>query len=317
MTNARRPKFTRLLAVASAAAVALALAACSGAPGSSSPGNEADSSEPVEAADPQSIAALDYESAEVVASLGLADRLVLVPEAVLNPALGGHIDEMREVPHTIPVAMELDAETVIDLEPELVIMSPRHGADEKIGAVLEGAGVSTLALPTSWSSVDSMTENIEIIGEAVGEAEAAQVLAEEIESGLESAAEPNDEAPRVLILTNQAGRPFVTAGEAMPLEILERAGAQSVSDELGIETTGPMSAEQVLEADPDGILLIDMNGSGEGIFRELLSNDAVASSQAVAHDRVMLVEGREVQALGLQATVDGLEKVTEWVDEIR
>lgn len=52
--------------------------------------------------EPQRIAALDYESAETLADIGLADRLVLVPEAVLNPVLGGHVEELGDVESTFP-----------------------------------------------------------------------------------------------------------------------------------------------------------------------------------------------------------------------
>jgi len=322
-----------LLAVLAAAA-ALSLAACasSGAGASSAESEPTVSEQPggfprvvevpagaagaaselrLEAA-PRSIAALDYESAEVVAALGLADRLVLVPAAVTNPALGGHLEEMAAVPHTIPVAMELDAETVIELQPDLVIMSPRHGAETTIGSVLLSAGVPSLLLPESWTDIGSVSANVGLIGEATGADAEAVALEGELESGL--SADPGSSSssgPRVLVLTNQAGRPFVTAGAAFPLELLELAGARSASDDLGIQITGPISVEQIVQADPDGILLIDMNGSGDRLFAEMLGNPAVAALPGAGS--TLLVQGREVQALGLTATVGGLAKLKEWV----
>ena len=44
---------------------------------------------------PTRIAALTYETAELVAALGEADKLVVVPSAVTNPALTNHLDEMK------------------------------------------------------------------------------------------------------------------------------------------------------------------------------------------------------------------------------
>lgn len=267
-------------------------------------------------AEPQTIAAVDYESAEVLAELGLGDRLVLIPEAVLNPALGGHIEQLAEVPNTIPVAMELDAETVIALQPDLVVMSPRHGAEASIGAVLDQAGIASLQLPASWTDPDSLTQGIGLIGEATGSEQAADKLVATLTAGLEeaAAAQPaTEKSPRVLVLTNQAGRPFATAGHAYPLELLRLAGAQSVSEELGLPHTGPISAEQIAQANPDGVLLIDMNGSGDRMYTELLANPAVASLDAIAQQRVLRLEGKQVQAMGLTSTVDGLSTLTEWV----
>lgn len=267
-------------------------------------------------AEPQTIAALDYESAEVVAELGLADRLVLIPEAVLNPALGSHVEQLTEVPNTIPVAMELDAETVISLQPDLVVMSPRHGAEASIGAVLDQAGITSLQLPSSWTNLESVTQGIELIGEATGQEKPAEKLVDALETGIGSvgAAKPaGSESPRVLVLTNQAGRPFATAGQAYPLEMLRFAGAQNVSEALGMPHTGPISAEQIVEANPDGIVLIDMNGSGERMFAELLANPAVASLEAVSQQHILRLEGKQIQAMGLASTVDGLATLTEWV----
>ena len=271
-------------------------------------------------AEPQKIAALDSESAEVIAELGLGDRLVLVPAAVLNPALGSHVEQLAKVPNTIPVAMELDAETVIALQPDLVVMSPRHGAEASIGAVLEQAGIASLQLPSSWTNPDSVAQSIELIGEATGQEQHAEELVDTLESGLAAAGATkpsDDQSPRVLVLTNQAGRPFATAGKAYPLELLRLAGAQNASDTLGMPHTGPISAEQIVEANPDGIVLIDMNGSGDRLYAELLANPAVASLDAVAQQRILRVEGKQVQAMGLISTVDGLEALTSWVAELK
>lgn len=271
---------------------------------------------------PERIAALDYESAEVLAELGAADSLVLIPEAVLNPALGGHVEALSTVEGTFPVAMEVDAETVIAFQPDLVIMSPRHGNEAPIADVLKQAGIVSLQLPSSWASSEDLVTNIDLIGQATGHEATAEALIDDLTTGLEAAAGGAPEAdagsaPRVLILTNQAGRPFITAGEAFPVELLERAGADNIADELGIDRTGPISAEQIVQAEANGILLIDMNGTGDRMFTELLENPALQATEALANDRVLRVTGREVQALGLTSTVDGLEALTEWVTALR
>lgn len=269
-------------------------------------------------AEPQRIVALDYESAEVIAELGLAEHLVLVPAAVLNPALGSHVEELSDGPATFPVAMEVDAETVIAIAPDLVVMSPRHGNETPIATVLGQSGIAVLQLPDSWVSVSTLLTNIDLIGQATGSEAPATTLIASIQDGLDASAAPSSSAsasasaPRVLLLTNQAGRPFVTAGDAYPVELLELAGAQNVAAELGIERTSPIAAEQFVQAAPDGIVLIDMNGTGDRMFAELLENPAVAALPAVAGGKILRIGGKQVQALGLAATVDGLAQLTEW-----
>ena len=326
-----------LSAVSLAAAAALALSACGSAaepspqetpePAASFPRTvevpAARGGDPLSITiehEPQAIAALDYESAEVIAELGLADRLVLIPEAVLNPALGGHIDELSEVENAFPVAADLDAEMVVSVAPDLVVMSPRHGAEDTIGSVLEQAGLTVLPLPSSWTSPDTLAVNIDLIGQATGADAEADELEQAIAEGLEAGAAEgatDDDRPRVLVLTNQAGTPFATAGQAFPLTLLDLAGGANVSDELGLERTGPISAEKIVESAPDGILLIDMNGTGDRMFRELLDNPAVASLPAASDDRLLLLTGRQVQALGLTTTTEGLASLTAWVAGLR
>jgi len=58
---------------------------------------------------------------------------------------------------------------------------------------------------------------------------------------------------------------------------------------------------------------VDMNGSGEAVFADLLANPAVAALPAVAEHEVLLVEGKDVQALGLSNTVHGREQIADWL----
>lgn len=268
---------------------------------------------------PERIATLDYESTEVLAHLGMADQLVLIPEAMLNPALGGHAEEMPADIATFPVAMEVDAETVIVHAPDLVVMSPRHGNEAPIAAILKQAGIPTLQLPDSWTNSASLLANLDLIAQTVGEEQRAAELSTEMTEGLADAAAddlPNESSPRVLLLTNQAGRPFITAGDAFPVELLTRAGARNIAAELDVHRTGPITAEQLVDADPDGIVLIDMNGSGDRMFTELLGNPAVAALPALANDSLLRLTGRQLQALGVTETITGLDTLTQWVETL-
>ncbi len=266
-------------------------------------------------AEPTRIVALSYETVAAATQLGLGDRLVMIPAEAKNPVLTDHADELTAVESTIPTASTFDPELVIAAQPDLVLLTARHGVEDTAGAALTAAGIPTLVLPNSWSTLDDVTADVTLIGEATGADAAAKDLTDTLDAGLSPAADAADaaDAPRVLVLSNQAGRPFVTAGTAFPLQILELAGASDASTDLGVKATGPITAEQIVQAAPDGILLIDMNGSGEKIFNAVLKNPAVAALPAVADGHVHLVTGKQVQALGLTSTVDGLDDVREWV----
>ena len=155
-----------------------------------------------------------------------------------------------------------------------------------------------------------------MIGESTASEAASHTLVTLLKSGLVSQS-THDDPLRVLVLTNQAGKPFITAGSAFPLELLELSGAESLSHELGIQVTGPISAEHIVQSNPDGIVLIDMNGTGDRMYTSLLENPAVAALPAVADDQLLRVEGRQVQAMGLTATIDGLANLSSWVEQLR
>lgn len=325
----RLDRLTRLarltLGALTAGVLAVGLSACqpaSNAPASTGETGGSAETAPGQGADPTSphhIASLSYESTEVLAALGLQDRLAIMPEAVMNEALGSHQSELDGVAPTYAVEKELTAEAVIDVNPDLVIMTPRHGAENTIAGVLEGAGITTLMMPNSWSTPADLVANVRLIGETVGAVDEAEALAIELEEGLVSRVAESAgaaDAPRILVLSNQAGRPFITAGTAFPTELVGLAGGSPVGEELGIKVTGPIQVEQVLAANPDGILLVDMNGSGDRLFADVMGNEAVAGLDAVTNDRVLRVQGKEVQALGLTNTIGGLDRLTEWIAEL-
>lgn len=266
-------------------------------------------------AEPERVAALTYETGELVAQLGALDRLVLVQESLANPVISSHAEEMANVEHHAPTEGSVDAEAVIAADPDLVLLSTRRGLEEGVAQVLEGAGIPVLILPNHWANLDDITANISLVGEALGVEDAADELNSSLTEGLAAEEVAESERPHVLALSNQAGQPFVVAGEAFPLELLHLAGGQDAGESLGFERSGPISAEQVIAADPDAILLVDMNGSGMKIFEPLLTNKAVAGLPAVSSDRVMLVEGRKLQALGFTATVEGREELADWLTE--
>lgn len=323
MITARR---SPLALIAAAAAIALSLSGCQGAtapaaepaaPAASWPRTiavpGADGAEPGSLtleARPTQVAALSYETAEVAAALGAVDRLVLVPEATRNLALGNHAEELAAVPASFESESSLNTEAVIAAGPDLVLMNGRHGLGESVGSALRQAGIPVLVLPNSWSTPAELDDNIALIGQALGEEAAAGELAAELEAGL-TAATPSGEPERVLVLSNQAGRPFVTAGRAFPLELLRLAGAEDASAALGLDRTGPITVEQVLSADPDRILLIDMNGSGDRLFAPIMANPAVAALPAAQNP--LLLQGKQTQALGLGATVTGLDAIRAWL----
>src|SRR5699024_9767351 len=79
--------------------------------------------------EPERVAALTYETGELVASLGESDRLVAAQESLTNPAISSHAEEFEDVEHHIPTEGNIDAEAVMATNPDLVLLSTRRGLE--------------------------------------------------------------------------------------------------------------------------------------------------------------------------------------------
>lgn len=268
-------------------------------------------------AEPQRIVALTYETTELAWALGVGDRLVLAPEASTNPVLSNHAAQNAAVPEHFPSESTVNAEAVLAQRPDLVLLSARHGLESGVGEAITAAGVPVLVLPNTWRTYEDMMLNIELVGRAVGAEAAADELRETLRaSGVLDVESDQDDAPAILVLSNQAGRPFVVGGSAFPLGLVRLAGGTDAGASAGITRTGPIAVEQIVSAAPEGIVLIDMNGSGAASFDSVLAVPAVAEVEAVASDHILLLEGRQAQALGLDATTGTFEELRDWIEEI-
>ena len=262
---------------------------------------------------PQRSAAISPDVAETVAALGAGDRLVLVPDTQTNPALTNHLPVMQAVGATLAAHGTADPEQILATDPDLAIITPRHEGESDTAALLEASSVEVLTLPNSWQTVDEMLANIDTIGDAIGASEAADELTASISTELAGIDPVAGDAPSVLVLSNQAGRPMVNAGRGFTLDLLARAGGRNAADEVGLTRTGFADPEQIVRAQPQAILLVDILGAGRESFASILANPAVADLEAVREDRILLLDGKHTQALGLGTTVEGVRQIRDWL----
>ena len=122
-----------------------------------------------------------------------------------------------------------------------------------------------------------------------------------------------EERPSVAILSNQAGRPFLNAADVLTSDLVRRAGGDLVAERIGLRATGPVTAERLIAAEPDAILLIDVTGEGRDSYRPLLDNPAVAELPAVREGRVKLLPARISYGTGGVRLADGLEEIARWL----
>ncbi|MDV2476757.1 hypothetical protein F8M49_18130 [Rhodococcus zopfii] len=91
-------------------------------------------------------------------------------------------------------------------------------------------------------------------------------------------------------------------------------GLAIITPRHGGESVGlTADPEQVVRTDPAAVLLVDMLGADRDSFVLLLSNPAVSELAAVCGDRVLVLDGKQAQALGLQTTAEGAQRIRDWL----
>ncbi|GAA4837271.1 hypothetical protein GCM10023221_13220 [Luteimicrobium xylanilyticum] len=320
--------------LAAAAALTFALAGCSGSSGASTapPAGAATTSAatagfPVTVTVPGAapvhldhaptrIAVLSPDAAVAVAELGAADRVVAVPSGATNSTLVPDPDTYAKVEHTISDDTSPDVEQILSWKPDLVVVTARHTGEKDASSQLTNAGIPVLTFTNGWSTADAITTNLTLLGKALGSPDAATKLVSTITSGVASAKTATASVstrPKVLVLSNQAGTPFVNASSVITSQLVTLAGGVNAADAAGVHATRPVNPELIVKAAPDYIMLVDVLGKGRSSFDSMLSNPAVKALPAVENGHVKLFAARDVYGLAGREVVSGTAAVRAWI----
>lgn len=265
---------------------------------------------------PMRIAALSTDVAEVVLALVGPERVVAVPEANTNPAIGAHTDTAASVAHHVALGDTIDAALLTGWGVDLVVISPNHQQEAQLASELQGSGIPILTMPNSWDTLVQAQLNINLIGQAVGADAAATQIADDMARRAGMVADriaDNEDRPSVLILTNVAGIPFLIGPEVSTTDLVELAGGYNAAGDIDVEATiSPVTAAQIAQAKPDRILLIDGLGTGRQAFNRLLDHDEIAELPAIGEDRILVLPARVSFGVA-QNLIDGLEVIADWL----
>jgi iron complex transport system substrate-binding protein len=265
--------------VALAAAVSLALAACAGGsptvpPGASStvgPGATGTPTPPPSAspspaatfpltltddegtavtlaAEPARVVSLTPAVTETLFALGAGERVVAKVEDIAN-----YPPEAADLP-IVATYQGVDVERIVALDADLVIAG---GADFNQGKAIDrlrGTGIPVLVVAAT--SVDTALADIELIGAAVGRAEAATALSAAMRAEFDAVAAATRDLgrPRVLYEVSYGdGTLYTVPDDSLYAEMLRLAGSEPITTDSSYK----IALEKVLVAEPEIILLGD------------------------------------------------------------
>jgi iron complex transport system substrate-binding protein len=229
---------------------------------------------------------------EIVAALGHQDNVVATdtsstyPEAIAQKPKVGYF-------------RKINAEGVLAMSPTMLLATSEAGPEATM-QTLEAAGV-TIKTFDGGESVEGAFARIKHVGQVLGEPECAEHLVRELSrtlDGVEEVSESlSDAPPRVLFIYARGANMVMVSGEDTPAaRMLELAGMRNAVE--GFEGFKPLSAEVVLEAQPDLILIPAGGAASLGGKHAVAALPGVSQTEAATQGRVITIDDLALLGFG-------------------
>lgn len=202
---------------------------------------------------PQRIITVFSSNTEIVAALGLSQRIVGIdgytyyPDSIKNVAkIGGRL------------GFSLDS--IVAQNPDLVIMTPARQATQQLIPALDKLGITNLVV--NGGSIETILHNIWLIAQICGVPEQGQQLIDNIKKRL-NAIPKLAKCPQVVLITGRVGnglllvaRRAASSVNAYTADIIRQAGGCLALDKEvnHLPQLNQLSPEVLLATDPDIIL---------------------------------------------------------------
>lgn len=241
---------------------------------------------------------------EVLVGLGLADKLVAIDQ--YSSDVEGINKDLPQIDFRNP-----DAETLIGLNPDIIIASGHNkSGEEDPFALLKEAGITVVYIPSS-NSVDGIYEDIEFIADVTGTEKEGKEMVETMKKDVDAIKEIGSkiENKRKVYFEIGSGGGLYTFGNNTFLnEMIELVGGENIfgKEESWITAT----PESVLAANPDVILSNDPNltPAGKTAIEDIKSRDGWDTITAVKNGEIYQID-KNASARGSQNMVKALKEM--------
>ena len=233
----------------------------------------------------QRIVTLATGSGEIVTALGGADRIVGRDETSNAP-------EIESVP-VVTAAHAVNAEQVIALNPDVVLVDSSTSPPEAI-AQIKDSGITVVEIPEAWSRIETV-EKVQSIGAAIGAPTNSVVYVKDQALGRAAELPQTNHRVAFLYLRGTSAIYLVGGVGSGADSLIADSGALDVGAEAGLEAFTPMTAEELVNLNPDTILVmtegLESVGGVDGLFSlpGLAQTEAAQTRHVVAVDDTLLL----------------------------
>jgi iron complex transport system substrate-binding protein len=243
--------------------------------------------EPWPADSAQRIVALATGSGEIVAALGGADRVVGRDETSNAP-------DIAQTP-VVTRGHSVSAEQVIALKPDLVLIDEATSPSEAIDQ-LRATGINVADIPEAWTLAE-VAAKTQAIGSAIGAPESSIRYVQELATGSELALGDQAIDTRVAFLyLRGTSAVYLLGGVGSGADsLITESGAVDVGAESGLTAFTPLTAEALVNLNPNTILVmtkgLESVGGADGLFGlpGVAQTDAAEGQRVVAVDDTLLL----------------------------
>lgn len=242
---------------------------------------------------------------EVLMALGLGDKLVAIDK--YSTDIEGVNTELPQIDFSNP-----DAETIIGLEPDIVIASGHNktGSTEDPFKVISEAGIPVVYIPSS-ESIDGIYKDIEFIAEVVNEKSKGKEIIDDMKAQVDEIKAIGDTiADKKSVYFEISPAPYLSSfGKSTFLnEMIEIIGAENIfaNEDGWISPT----AEAIIDANPD--VIITNAEYMDNPTGEIKSRNAWENINAIKNNEVYLVD-KNASSRPSQNVVKALKQMAEAV----
>lgn len=242
---------------------------------------------------------------EVLMALGLGDKLVAIDK--YSTDIEGINTELPQIDFSNP-----DAETIIGLEPDIVIASGHNktGSVEDPFKAISESGIPVVYIPSS-DSIYGIYKDIEFIADVVNEKSKGKEIVDDMKAQVEEIKAIGDTiTDKKSVYFEISPAPYLSSfGKSTFLnEMIEIIGAKNIfeNEEGWVSPT----AEAIIDANPD--VIITNAGYMENPTEEIKSRDAWENINAIKNNEVYLVD-QNASSRPSQNVIKALEQMAKAV----
>lgn len=201
---------------------------------------------------PVRIVSLSPTATEDLFAIGAGEQVIAVDDQSNYPP---------EAPMTELSGFEPNAEAIAGYEPDLVVFATEPG---DLGSALETLGVTALQLDAA-TTLEVVYEQIEQLGLATGHSVEAETLVADMRSQVDELVAGADPSAALSFYYELDDTYYSVTSETFIGQLFELLGLENIADAAGRGSGGypQLSAEYVIESDPDLIFLADTKCCGQ------------------------------------------------------